>query len=91
VKRVQKVIGKNEGMDKFGLFCFLRDLREYFVVVNLTSNIPFLWNLSRPYGKSAVIMTSRFKDPNQCNRKVIIIVYNLPKRSGQVYDDWTMM
>jgi len=23
--------------------------------------------------------------------KEMVIVYNLPKRSGQVYDDWTMM
>jgi hypothetical protein len=42
VKRVLKVIGKNEGKKKDGLFCFLRDLEEIFVFLNLVSNIPVL-------------------------------------------------
>ena len=77
MKRVQKVIGKNEEKKNADYFVFYKDSGEYFVVVNLTSNTLFM----EPF--TSVMMTSRFKDPNQCELKVIIIVYNLQKEADK--------
>jgi hypothetical protein len=92
VKRVLKVIGKNGGKKKCGLFCiFIRNL-GVFCRYKLRLQYTFYQiEVSHPHGKSTVITTSHYRDPNHCHHKAMIIVYNLPKRSGQVYDNWTMM
>jgi hypothetical protein len=66
----------------WGIFCRVEPCLPHSV---------FLRNISHPYDKSAVITTSRYSAPNHCHHKAMVIVYNVPKRSGQVYDDWTMM
>ena len=70
---------------------FYKNFGEYFVVANLVSNIPFQWKVSHPHGTSSVITTIVTRIRIIDTHKEMVVVYNLPKRSGQVYDDWTMM
>jgi hypothetical protein len=84
VKRVLKVIGKNEGKKKFGLFCIFKDFGEYYVIANLASNIPFFT------GRFCILMVNlpslrpavtgiRIIDAH----KEMVIVYNLPKEADK--------
>ena len=71
------------------------DFGEYLVVVNLVSNIPILSKVSHRFHTLMVHLPSLRPAVTgiliiDTHQEMVIVDY-LPKRSGQVYDNWTMM